>query len=134
MIKAVTFDHWNTLVHEDTGALRERRLDAWVGIMEDVGFAVERKLVDAAFASSWARFTDAWETGSRQYTAVEAAADILDELGYAVPADVHEKLIEAFTHVGETRLHLSDGLVECWSALKDSWVKLCIVCDVGMTP
>jgi putative hydrolase of the HAD superfamily len=133
-LDAVTFDHWNTLVYEDNGALRGKRLAAWSGILEDAGFAVERERLDAAFAASWQRFLDAWQTGARQYTAVEAAVEIVEELGYPVPPGVHDQLVDAFTHVGDERLHLTDGLVDCLRALKDAGVRLGIVCDVGMTP
>jgi FMN phosphatase YigB (HAD superfamily) len=33
-IRGVTFDFWNTLVYEDRGHLRGRRLDRWAGILE----------------------------------------------------------------------------------------------------
>ncbi len=48
-IEAVTFDYWNTLIYEDRGHLRGRRLEAWAGILEDVGFACEREQLDIAF-------------------------------------------------------------------------------------
>jgi putative hydrolase of the HAD superfamily len=135
MIEAVTFDHWNTLVYEDRGELRGRRLEAWAGILEDAGFAVERQRLDAAFASSWQRFLEAWQGGSRQYTAAEAAVDIVEELGYPVPPDVHDKLVVAFSRVDDdVALHLTDGLVDCLGTLRDAGVRLGIICDVGMTP
>jgi FMN phosphatase YigB (HAD superfamily) len=133
-IEAVTFDHWNTLVHEDVGSLRGRRLDAWAGILEGVSFAVERQRLDAAFASSWSRFVAAWEAGDRQYTAVEAAVDIIEELGFTLPPGVHESLVAAFTSTHGAVLHVSDGAHGCLAALRDAGVRLGIVCDVGMTP
>src|SRR5687767_15919246 len=94
-IEAVTFDHWNTLVHEDNGALRSSRLDAWIGLLEGEGFAVERQRLDAAFASSWERFVASWKAGET-YTHVEAAVDVLDELGYDVPPEIHDQLVAMF--------------------------------------
>ena len=46
MIRAVTFDYWNTLMYEQAGAARNRRIDAWLGILEGVGFKVERERLD----------------------------------------------------------------------------------------
>ena len=99
-IEAVTFDYWNTLVYEERGHLRGRRLEAWAGILEDVGYAVERSRLDAAFDSSWERFTASWVAGE-QYRAAEAAEHVLEELGFAPPADVKAALLEAFGRAGE---------------------------------
>ena len=134
-VEAVTFDHWNTLVFERFGATRDARLDAWMGILEGVGFAVERQRLDAAFAASWDRFLASWHANKAQYTSVEAAIDIVEELGFDLPPSVHDELVEAFaTAPDNVDLHLCDGAEECLRALKDAGVRLGIICDVGMTP
>lgn len=133
-IEAVTFDHWNTLVYEEAGTLRNARLDAWLGILEGVGFAVERDLLDAAFASSWETFVASWRA-DEQYTAVEAAVDIVEELGFELPPGVHDQLVAAYTDIGgERKLHLCENVAPTLRALKDAGVRLGIICDVGMTP
>ncbi|HVM09433.1 MAG TPA: HAD family hydrolase [Acidimicrobiales bacterium] len=133
-IEAVTFDHWNTLVYEDAGALRDTRLEAWLGILEGVGFATERERLDAAFASSWQKFLASWQA-HEQYTAVEAAVDVVEELGYELPPGVHDELVAAYTSIdGERSLHLCDHVADTLDALKTRGVKLGIICDVGMTP
>jgi putative hydrolase of the HAD superfamily len=133
-IEAVTFDYWNTLIYEDRGHLRGRRLEAWAGILEDVGFAVERERLDVAFETSWQRYVDSW-TANQQYQAVKAAEDILQDLGFDVPPDVRSALIEAFSNAGEeAELHLTEGVGQCLKVLKDAGLKLGIICDVGMTP
>jgi putative hydrolase of the HAD superfamily len=132
-VEAVTFDYWNTLVYEDRGHLRGRRLEAWAGILEDVGFAVERERLDAAFDASWDRYVKAW-TQNQQYRVVQAAEDILTELGFELPADVRGELLEAFGRAGDrAELHLTEGIRECLVALKDAGIRLGIICDVGMT-
>jgi FMN phosphatase YigB (HAD superfamily) len=132
-IQAVTFDFWNTLVVDGGGAGRDHRLDAWTGVLEDAGFAVERGALDAAMASSWEVFLEAWRT-NRQYTHVEAAVDILEQLGYRVPPDVHDQLIATF-HYDETNSpSLTEGVADCLETLKGAGVRLGIICDVGMTP
>lgn len=134
VIEAVTFDHWNTLVREEVGALRDHRLDKWLGILEGLGFAVERKRLDAAFASSWERFVETWESGDRQYTAIEAAVDIVEELGFDLPPGAHDELVATFSSTEGRTMHLVEGVEECLSALKAAGVRLGIICDVGMTP
>ena len=133
-IEAVTFDHWNTLVYEEAGTLRNERLEKWLGILEGVGFAVERERLDAAFASSWERFVESWKA-DEQYTAVEAAVDIVEELGFDLPPGVHDELIAAYTSIdGNRQLHLCDNVTSTLQTLKAAGVRLGIICDVGMTP
>ena len=132
-LQAVTFDYWNTLVYEDRGHLRGRRLQAWAGILEEAGFPVERELLDAVFDASWEKYLEAW-TANQQYRAVQAAEDIIEALGFDVPAGVRETLMEAFGRAGDkAALHLTDGVARCLRILKDAGLRLGIVCDVGMT-
>jgi len=132
-IEAVTFDFWNTLVLDGGGAGRDHRLDAWTGVLEDAGFAVERGALDAAMASSWETFLQAWHT-NRQYTHVEAAVEILEQLGYDVPPDVHDRLIASFHYGEHDSPSLTDGVEDCLRTLKAAGLRLGIICDVGMTP
>jgi HAD superfamily hydrolase (TIGR01549 family) len=131
---AVTFDYWNTLVWEEAGHLAGRRKEAWAGLLEEAGFATERSLLDATFTRSWERYVDHW-TSNQQYQAVRAAEEILEHLGFEVPAAVRRRLIEAFTEVGHAaELHLTDNVLECLGTLKEAGLRLGIICDVGMTP
>ncbi|HZU74557.1 MAG TPA: HAD family hydrolase [Acidimicrobiales bacterium] len=132
-IEAVTFDYWNTLVYEDRGQLRGHRLDAWAGILEEAGFAVERQHIGAVFDASWERFTAAW-TANQQLLAAEAAESLVEELGFEVPVEVRAALVEAFGRVGEqAELHITEGIGECLRGLKESGVRIGIICDVGFT-
>ncbi|MGH9184746.1 MAG: HAD family hydrolase [Acidimicrobiales bacterium] len=133
-VDAVTFDFWNTLVYEERGHLRDRRLSAWLGVLEDAGFAAERQLVEVAFDHAWDRYVEAW-IANRQYQAAEAAEAILERLGYDVPPDVRRQLLDAFRSAGyEAELLLAPNVDECLRALKRADVRVGIVCDVGMTP
>ena len=132
-LAAVTFDFWNTLVADGGGAGRDHRLDAWLGILEDAGFATERERLDQAMASSWERFLSSWKT-NEQYTHVEAAVDIVESLGYELPPGVHDALIESFTYSTSNSPSLTEGVGDCLRVLSGAGVKLGIICDVGMTP
>jgi putative hydrolase of the HAD superfamily len=133
-LDAVTFDFWNTLAHEERGHLRGRRLEAWAGLLEDAGFAVSRERLDAVLDESWQRYVEHWKA-NRQFQFAEAAEHCLEALGYDVPPDVRDKLVDAFGRVGEhAELHLTEGIGDCLAALAGRGVRLGIVCDVGMTP
>jgi putative hydrolase of the HAD superfamily len=131
---AVTFDYWNTLVWEEAGHLAGRRKEAWAGLLEEAGFAMERSLLDATFNRAWERYVEHW-TANQQYQAVHAAEEILEHLGFEVPAHVRRRLVESFTEVGhEAELHLTDNVADCLRALGEAGIRLGIICDVGMTP
>ncbi|HVM40277.1 MAG TPA: HAD family hydrolase [Acidimicrobiia bacterium] len=131
--EAVTFDYWNTLCWEEVGHLRGLRIEAWAGLLQEAGFAVERTLLDAVFDDSWKRFTDRW-TANQQYKAAEAAEEMLERLGFAVPDPVARALVREFSDVGHrAQLHLTDGVADCLRALHGAGVRLGIICDVGMT-
>ena len=132
--EAVTFDYWNTLCWEEVGHLRGLRIEAWAGLLEEAGFAVERTLLDAVYESSWERFTERWNA-NQQYRAAEAAEEMLERLGFDVPPPVAKALVREFAEVGHrAELHLTDGIEECLRALHAGGVRLGIICDVGFTP
>src|SRR5688572_12708738 len=132
--EAVTFDYWNTLVWEEAGHITGRRKEVWAGLLEEAGFAMERALLDAVFRSSWDRYVEHWTT-NQQYQSVRAAEELVEQLGFPVPAPVRRQLVEAFTTAGnEAELHLTPGVEDCLRTLKDGGLRLGIICDVGMTP
>lgn len=131
---AVTFDYWNTLVWEEAGHLTGRRKEAWAGLLEEAGFAMERALLDAVFTRSWERYVEHW-TANQQYQSVRAAEELVEQLGFDVPHNVRRQLIDAFTDAGHgAELHLTDHVVDCLRELRAAGLKLGIICDVGMTP
>jgi putative hydrolase of the HAD superfamily len=104
-----------------------------MGILEDTGFACERRDLDAVFESTWATYVASWKA-NEQYLAAEAAETIVEGIGFHVPADVRDALVEAFVDAGrDADLHLVDHVPSCLDALRDAGVRVGIVCDVGMT-
>lgn len=131
---AVTFDYWNTLIWEDPGHLSGRRKDAWAGLLEEAGFAMERSLLDAVFARSWERYVEHW-TANQQYQSARAAEELVERLGFEVPVGVRKSLVDAFSDSSrDAELHLTSNVVETLRVLKEAGVRLGIICDVGMTP
>jgi HAD superfamily hydrolase (TIGR01549 family) len=133
-LDAVTFDYWNTLVYEERGHLRGIRLASFAGLLEEAGFAVERELLDAIFEASSQRFSAAW-VANQQYDAVVAAEEMVESLGFGIPAAVRADLIDAFTSAGEVaELHTTEHVRECLETLRAAGVRVGIICDVGLTP
>jgi putative hydrolase of the HAD superfamily len=134
LIQAVTFDYWGTLVWEDGGMLRGRRVDLWMERLARAGFVVDRDAMAAAVDASWATYVGRWESNT-QYGGWDALGDILQALRLDPPADVRAAMFDAFAsaHRG-AHLRVADGLASCLAALKACGVAVGIVCDVGMTP
>ena len=133
-MEAITFDYWNTLVTEERGHLRGRRLSAWAGILEDTGFVLERQHLEAAFDATWQAYVSSWQA-NQQFQAAQAAVHCIEELGVNVPDDVHAALVDAFASAGEgAELHLTPHVGEVLKDLARRGVRLGIVCDVGFTP
>lgn len=133
-VEAVTFDFWNTLVYELRGELRRWRLEAWSGLLEEAGFALERVQLEAVYDGAWEKYLSSWQA-NEQFLAAQAAEHIIENLGFVVPGVVRDELVEAFGRAGaEVELHLADGVVECLRTLKAAGLKLGIICDVGFTP
>lgn len=135
MITAVTFDYWNTLCAEQApGYLRGLRIDAWLGLLEDAGFATERALLDAAFDTAWQEHVRRWTAGD-VFGHAAAAERILETTGFDVPDDLRATLVEAFVGVGaDADIQLTPNIAETVRALKAAGIKIGIVCDVGFTP
>jgi len=129
----VTFDFWNTLIREDSQA-RDRRVDAWLGLLEGEGVALEREHVGQAFTASWKTFQEHW-MANRVYGPSDAVADVLSHLGLTPPAGVHDALVEVLTDPSPEHDPLPTGSIDvCLAQLKGAGVRLGIICDVGLTP
>ena len=134
MIKAVTFDFWNTLIWEKPGQLVEHRLGAWTSLLEAAGLPVDAARLNAAHQLAFEEYQDAWQH-NRQYVVEDATTRMLAALGLRVSNDLAESLVASFDQAGSvTDLQLSDGVDECLRKLKSAGIGMAIVCDVGLTP
>jgi len=141
VIRAVTFDFWNTLVAEDhdgtpeeVGTMREAQISGWEHVLSDAGSPVERAGIAAAFDKSWEVFHERWHA-NEPYGHVEATSLMCDTMGVDPPPPVRAALERVFEDVGrEAPLRLAPGAETCLQMLRSGGTRLGIVCDVGMTP
>ena len=132
MIRAVTFDHWDTLVHDPRG-IRPRQLAGWQDVLTSRGYETERAALETAFDANWAIFEERWEANV-QHGPRESTEVILERLGLTCDEVVREELVDAFAYAGrEAGLETADGAEETLGALRAAGVRLGIVCDVGLT-
>ena len=131
--KVVTFDFWNTLIREDVGA-RDRRVDAWLGVLEGEGLALERERLHDAIGESWKSFLESWRANT-VYDAERAVDDVMGLLRLTPPADVRTALVEVITDPAPEHVpQPTDGIEECLRTLRDAGLRIGIICDVGLTP
>jgi FMN phosphatase YigB (HAD superfamily) len=134
-LDAITFDFWNTLVHEAPGHLAGLRRAAWTKRLGAAGIALAEEELERAMEGSWQRAADAWKA-NRAYYADAAAHDLLVDLGLEdLEDELRDALVADFTTVGErAELELTPNLAECLRSVHDAGLRIGIVCDVGMTP
>jgi FMN phosphatase YigB (HAD superfamily) len=130
VVEAVTFDFWNTLMWEEPGSLREKRLEAW---RESLG-AVDEEALQEAHDAAHQEYVDSWVAG-RQFRVEEAVAHMLSGSNGSLGRDAAPVLVEGFSEGGRrAAVHPSDGVGECLASLKAGGTRIGIVCDIGLTP
>jgi HAD superfamily hydrolase (TIGR01549 family) len=134
LIRAVTFDYWNTLVVAYDEALFAKRGQHVTEVLAGAGYVVTPDDVDQAFSGSWQTFQEAWKA-NRQHLTIDGVERVLELL--EVPADeaVVTELVAHFESGAlESELALAPNVAETLQALHAADIRLGIICDVGMTP
>jgi HAD superfamily hydrolase (TIGR01509 family) len=140
VIRAVTFDFWETLVSEgagidaeEDGTMRTRQVRRWSEILGVAGFPVGLDAIDTAFDRNWEVFHESWRTNV-QHGPEDATPLVCELLGVDPLPEVRAALLASFDEVGlEAPLRLAPGIEDCIGRLKDAGVLIGIICDVGMT-
>ncbi|MCX6363075.1 MAG: HAD family hydrolase [Actinobacteria bacterium] len=135
MLKAVTFDYWNTLFVDVHGRERERRR---AKILRAELAALGRDVMDTALDDSLRAgfdfFDRVWVAEHRTPSCGELVDSTLAALGARVPEAAHERLVRRFE-----RLLLDlppepmPGAVYALPVLAERY-RLAVVCDTGYSP
>jgi putative hydrolase of the HAD superfamily len=134
MLRAVTFDFWQTLVAEQPGGMREVRLALWSEELALAGQSRPAADLDEAFEANWAEFNERWETNTGQWGAIETVDFVGARLGLSFDDGLRDRLIASFRTVAErSDLMVAPNLEECLRTLRDAGLRIGIVCDVGLT-
>jgi FMN phosphatase YigB (HAD superfamily) len=131
MVKAVTFDFWNTIARVPPGAMTTARQRAVALACEECEVEVEASRLAASLeevGQSWER---AWAAGTHLHPR-EGAAMLVRTLG--IEGAAGDLVAEAFLEAGrEAELELAPDIGTVLEALVERGVRLGIVCDVGFT-
>lgn len=131
MIKAVTFDFWNTIATVPPGAMDAARRRAIAAACESSDVQVEAELLARALEEVGVSWERSWAAG-RHLHPREAAETLVRSLG--VEGAAREMVAEAFLGAGrEVELEFAPGIRSCLEELEGRGVRLGIVCDVGFS-
>ena len=132
---AVTFDCWNTLLHEeDWEEAHRRRADALFHAARETGARIEPEQASAAFDRAWQRHIDLWMEGVAS-GARQVAEWAMQDLRALAHGASFELLVAHFEHASHSsRVVPLDGAVETVERLAAAGVPCALVCDTGLTP
>jgi FMN phosphatase YigB (HAD superfamily) len=134
MVQAVTFDFWNTLMWEEPGSLKEKRLEFWREALQGPSASLDPVQLERAHDAAHQEYVDSWTAG-RQFRVEDAVDHIVGRIDGEFGADEKRALVEGFSEGGRrAAVHPSDGVEECLEVLSRTGVRLGIICDIGLTP
>lgn len=131
VIKAVTFDFWNTIARVAPGAMTEARRRAVAAACESGEVEVEAELLIASLEEVGLSWERSWAEG-RHLHPREGAEALVRALG--IEGAAREMVAEAFLGAGrEVELELAPDIRSTLEALGERGIRLGIVCDVGFS-
>ncbi|HWL65226.1 MAG TPA: HAD family hydrolase [Actinomycetota bacterium] len=128
-IRAVTYDCWGTLLKDRDweGAMAKRQS----ALLRFLDLAEEE--AQALLAEAWARHDEAWKQ-VETFGAGRMAAYCLEARGIFDDEPISELTREFELASTETGVDAVDGARETLAALRESNIRLGLVCDTGFTP
>jgi putative hydrolase of the HAD superfamily len=140
VLKAVTFDFWQTLVTETPEGSRWARAER-IRRIEEVLRAdqiiLDPEAISGAYTAEGERLEELWKTNCdiSARAQVEMLLDILKVIKYPRRVDLLDRLVEAYTLPILSAMPIPiDGAPEILSALEAQGFRLALICNTGRTP
>jgi FMN phosphatase YigB (HAD superfamily) len=131
VIKAVTFDFWNTIAQVPPGSMPEVRRRAVATACERGGFEVGPELLASSLDEVRLRWERSWAEGVHLHPH-EGAAMLVEALGLEEAAG--GPVAAAFLGAGrEVEMEFAPDIGPALERLRERGVRLGIVCDVGFS-
>jgi putative hydrolase of the HAD superfamily len=133
MIKAVTFDYWDTLYH-GAGA-RDLRMKRLTEALNTHSYAFDQAALDEADRVAWTEWTRVWRDEHRTSGASDWLRLMLDHLGAALPATTFDGLAVQWDEIvlhADTSPQLVDGAAGVVRRLAQQY-RLGIISDTGLS-
>ena len=137
MIKAVTFDLWNTLYIDEpdaSGGRKDLRAQRSIDLLASVGHQVGLDAIRAGFTRSHEEFDRIWETEHRSVPISHRVDVILHELDLEVSPHVRDGMAAILEEAAlDIRPVPVDSSYETVAELAKQY-SLALICDTGLTP
>jgi putative hydrolase of the HAD superfamily len=135
MLRAVTFDYWNTLVVDAEGEARERMRAAILRReLGDLALARPDGAIDEALRAGFAFFDRVWLNDHRTPLCAEIVDSILVALDVHLAEDAHARVVGDFeTLLLELPPRPTPGVEQALATLAGR-CRLAVVCDTGYSP
>lgn len=135
MLKAVTFDFWNTLFVDVRGEERERRRADVLGAeLERMGVHHTSGVIDEALRTGFGYFDRIWLFEQRTPICAEIVDSILSALNVQLPAAAHGRVVKEFEQVVlDLPPEPMPGAQETVRSLGRKY-RLAVICDTGYSP
>ena len=133
LIRAVTFDLWNTLI--ENRDYTDQRISYLISALEKTGHKFTRGEVSEAVASSLAYVYKVWETENYRFVPTKERLDhILEKLSVQLPEDSQQNVIAYFEEIAlSDHPRLIKDVKETLERLSPKY-KMGIISDSGFTP
>ena len=143
MIKAITFDLWDTIVDDDSdepkravAGLRSKRAERRHLVFEELNAveSISEADVNLAYDTAEAAFNTVWHDQHVTWTISDRLNVILKGLGRDLPADAYDRVVAGHESMEvDVEPNLIEGCAEALSELSQKY-RLCIVSDAIVTP
>ena len=135
MLKAVTFDFWNTLFVNIRGREREqRRADVLAAELSRAGAHPPAAVIDEALRTGFSFFDRVWLFEHRTPACAEIVDSVLSTLNVQLPAAAHTHVVEEFEQmILDLPPEPMPGAPETVRSLAQKY-RLAVICDTGYSP
>ena len=135
MLRAVTFDFWNTLFVDARGREREAlRATVLADTLGAAGVRASDRALDESLRASWDHFDNVWLREHRTPLCGELVDAILGSLRAQLPHQLREALVDRFERlILELPPEPMPGAVYTMPQLAQRY-RLAIICDTGYSP
>lgn len=141
MLRAVTFDLWETLIRdvpENEILLRGRRIGDIADVLRRAGFEPDPAVMERAHREVWHRMDALWKARRDLSTLEQTRLYLQIAMGPELERVPGPVLDEAATRYGEALLHYpprpTDGAVEVVAHARARGLRVALICNTGRTP
>ena len=135
MLRAVTFDFWNTLFVDSRGREREElRATVLREALEAAGLTASDAALAGALRASWDYFDQVWVNEQRTPLCDELVDAVLAALGARLPEAAQAELVRRFERlVLDLPPEPTPGAVYTMPQIAERY-RLAVICDTGYSP